>query len=588
MDARRAAHVLARISGLLELSGVEKFRARAYRGAADAVRTLGSDDITPLYYSGELASVPGIGPATLSVLAELVETGESSYLDRLLQTVPEGLLQVARVPGLTPAKVALLHSEIGVESLEELEAAAHDGRLRTVRGFGDKTVKRVLRGIEVVRGRGGRLLYGEALVEAERSAVQLAQHPDVKRVDAAGEIRRISDVVRDIVLVAECTDDADAAAVLNEMERTPGVLEAERRPDDTVHLRFVDDAEIDVSCAAPEAFPLALWRATGSAEHVAQVEQYAASRGLSIDGGADTEPVQSEQQLYERLGLQYIPAELREALGEVEAAARNALPNLIRADDIRGVLHCHSEYSDGSVPIAEMAAAARERGWSYLGISDHSMAAFYAGGLKPDDILRQHEEIDRLNSDTPAFRILKGIECDILADGALDYDVSIRDSFEYIIGSIHSRFSMDLETMTARVLAAMDDPRLTILAHPTGRLLLQREPYALDLDAVIAKAAATGLTLELNADPARLDLDWRWCKKANDLGVRIAIGPDAHSPRGLDHTFFGVKLARKAWLTAEDVLNTRTADEILTIARHRTNPRGGRPRSDHDSDHDTE
>lgn len=541
MDARRAAHVLGRISGLLELSGVEKFRARAYRGAADAVRALGSDDIAPLYHSGELANVAGIGPATLSVLAELVETGESSYLARLLDEVPEGLLQVTRVPGLTPAKVALLHSEIGVESLDDLEEAARNGRLRAMRGFGDKTVKRVLQGIEIVRGRGGRLLYREALVEAEQSAMQIAQHPDVLRVDAAGQIRRISDVVRDIVLVAEC--GADPARVLKELQTMPGVIEADRRSDDSVHLRFVDDTEIDVSCATSESFMVALWRATGSAEHVARVEEYAASRGVSIDTGGGNPPVRSEQELYDWLGLQYIPPELREDLGEMDAAAHRALPELIHADSIRGVLHCHTEYSDGSVPISEMAAAARERGWSFLGISDHSMAAFYAGGLKADDVLRQQDEIDRLNSETPDFRILKGIECDILADGALDYEASIRDSFEYIIGSIHSRFSMDRETMTARILAAMDDPRLTILAHPTGRLLLQREPYALDLDAVIEKAADTGVTLELNADPARLDLDWRWCRKAKDRGVRIAIGPDAHSPRGLDHTFFGVKLA---------------------------------------------
>lgn len=567
MDARRAAHVLGRISGLLELSGVEKFRARAYRGAADAVRALGSDDIAPLYHSGELANVAGIGPATLSVLAELVETGESSYLARLLDEVPEGLLQVTRVPGLTPAKVALLHSEIGVESLDDLEEAARNGRLRAMRGFGDKTVKRVLQGIEIVRGRGGRLLYREALVEAEQSAMQIAQHPDVLRVDAAGQIRRISDVVRDIVLVAEC--GADPARVLKELQTMPGVIEADRRSDDSVHLRFVDDTEIDVSCATSESFMVALWRATGSAEHVARVEEYAASRGVSIDTGGGNPPVRSEQELYDWLGLQYIPPELREDLGEMDAAAHRALPELIHADSIRGVLHCHTEYSDGSVPISEMAAAARERGWSFLGISDHSMAAFYAGGLKADDVLRQQDEIDRLNSETPDFRILKGIECDILADGALDYEASIRDSFEYIIGSIHSRFSMDRETMTARILAAMDDPRLTILAHPTGRLLLQREPYALDLDAVIEKAADTGVTLELNADPARLDLDWRWCRKAKDRGVRIAIGPDAHSPRGLDHTFFGVKLAQKAWLTAADVLNTRSADEILTIARVR-------------------
>ncbi|MGI9089980.1 MAG: PHP domain-containing protein [Gemmatimonadaceae bacterium] len=563
MDARRAAHVLARISGLLQLSGTDKFRARAYVGAADAVRALGSDDIAPLYRSGELAQLPGVGPATLSVLAELVETGESSYLERLLESVPEGLLQVARVPGLTPVKAALLHSEIGIESLDDLEKAARDGRLGTVRGFGDKTVKRVLKGIQVVRGRAGRLLYRQALIEAEQSAIQILQHPDVVRVDAAGEVRRIADVVRDIVVVAECS--AEPSRVLRELGRTAGVLQAEMRSNNTMHLRFVDDAEIDVSCAAPKMFPLALWRATGSAEHVHQVEERATSLGMAI-GGVGSEPISSEHQLYERLGLQYIEPELREGLGEVDAAARHALPQLIQANDIRGVLHCHSDYSDGSVSIAEMAAAARDRGWSFLGISDHSMAAFYAGGLKPDDVRRQHEEIDKLNSEWPEFRILKGIECDILADGELDYDATLRDSFEYIIGSIHSRFSMDRETMTARILEAMDDPRLTILAHPTGRLLLQREPYAVDLDAVIEKAVATGVTLELNADPARLDLDWRWCKKAKERGARIEIGPDAHSPRGLDHTFFGVQLARKAWLTAEDVLNTRSAAEIVAIA----------------------
>ncbi|MGI8547724.1 MAG: PHP domain-containing protein [Gemmatimonadaceae bacterium] len=566
MDARRAAHVLARISGLLELSGTDRFRARAYTGAAEAVRALGSDDIAPLYRSGELAQLPGVGPATLSVLAELVETGESSYLERLLGSVPEGLLQVARVPGLTPAKSALLHAEIGVESLDDLEQAARDGRLRTVRGFGDKTVKRILKGIEIVRGRAGRLLYRQALIEAEQSAMQILQHPDVDRVDAAGEVRRVADVVREIVLVAQCTDEP--SRVLRELGRTAGVLQAETRSNGTIHLRFVDDAEIDVSCAAPEAFALALWRATGSAEHVHEVQERAALMGILL-GDRKSEPIASERQLYDRLGLQYIEPELREGMGEVDAAARHALPELIRADDIRGVLHCHTDYSDGAVPIAEMAAAARERGWNYIGISDHSMAAFYAGGLKPDDVRRQHDEIHRLNSEWPDFRILKGIECDILADGELDYDARLRDSFEYIIGSIHSRFSMDRETMTARILAAMDDPRLTILAHPTGRLLLQREPYALDLDAVVEKAASTGVILELNADPARLDLDWRSCKKAKERGVRIEIGPDAHSPRGLDHTFFGVKLARKAWLTAADVLNTRSADDILEIARRR-------------------
>lgn len=562
-DPRRVAHVLSRISALLELTGVDRFRARAYRGAADAVRGLGVDDVTPLYRSGALADVPGIGPATLSVIGELVETGESEFLRRLLESVPEGLVQVAQVPGLTPAKAALLHRELGIGSLDDLEEAARTGRLASVRGFGEKTVRRVLRGIEVARGRAGRLLYREAVKEADRSGGEIATHPDVLRVEPGGEIRRVADTVRDIVLVAECR--ADAHVTLADIADAPGVLEAIPRADGgAVRLRFVDDTELELSCAAPERFAFTLWRETGNAEHVAEVIARAASRG------ADLTTLTSEDAIYAAAGLPWITPELREGRGEVDAAARGELPVLIEQGDLRGVIHCHSEWSDGSVPIAEMAAAARERGWSYLGISDHSQAAFYAGGLKPDAVARQHDEIDALNARaTDGFRVLKGIECDILGDGQLDYDDALRGRFEYVIGSIHSRFAMERGAMTARILRAMDDPHLTVLAHPTGRLLLQREPYAVDLDAVIERAIDTGVALELNADPSRLDLDWRWCRRAVERGARIAIGPDAHSPRGLDHALFGVRLARKAWLRAGDVLNTQSADDLVGIARAR-------------------
>lgn len=569
MDPRRVAYTLSRITNLLELSGVDRFRARAYRGAAEAIRDLATDDVNPLLRSGELAKLPRVGPATLSVIAELLETGESSYLNRLLETVPEGLTDVARVPGLTAAKAALLHREIGVASLDDLEAAARDGRLRTVRGFGEKTVRRVLRGIEVVRGRSGRLRYHAALLEANRSAAQIASHPDIIRVELAGALRRVDDVINDIVLVAEC--DAKAPDVLSDVANGANVLESVRHGH-TVRIRFVDDTEVSLSCADPAGFVLQRWRATGSAEHVAAVSARAASLGVdlglggAIDASGRPLTLASETELYAAAGLPFIEPELREGMGEVEAAVRGELPTLITRNDIRGVLHCHTEYSDGSVPIAEMAAAARERGWSFLGISDHSQAAFYAGGLRPDDVRRQTEEIDRLNAAFTDFTILKGIECDILADGTLDYDSTLREQFDYVIGSIHSRFSMDRETMTARIMAAMDDPTLTILAHPTGRLLLERESYEVDLDAVIDKAAASGVTIELNADPARLDLDWRWCRIARQRGVRIEIGPDAHSPRGLDHTWFGVSLARKAWLSADDVLNTRTAADIMRVA----------------------
>jgi DNA polymerase (family 10) len=260
---------------------------------------------------------------------------------------------------------------------------------------------------------------------------------------------------------------------------------------------------------------------------------------------------------------------LREGTGEVEAARRNALPRLVADRDIRGALHCHSAYSDGKASIAEMARGAEAKGWSYIGITDHSQAAFYAGGLTRDRVLAQHEEIDELNARLTDFRVLKGIEADILADGRLDYGDELLDRFDFVVGSIHSRFSMERAAMTERVLRALDDPRLTILAHPTGRLLLSREPYAIDLDAVLEKAAAVGAAVELNADPHRLDLDWRHVRAAKRLGVRIEIGPDAHSVGGLDNMELGVGLARKAWLEAADVLNAAAADDVLAFAQAR-------------------
>ncbi len=273
--------------------------------------------------------------------------------------------------------------------------------------------------------------------------------------------------------------------------------------------------------------------------------------------------------MFTALDLEPIPPEMREGMGEIEAAARGELPNLVTFDDIRGVLHCHSDYSDGTATIEEMAAAAKERGWDYIGISDHSESAFYAGGLKRGRLLRQQEEIDRVNAQMNGFRILKGIEADILADGRLDYDAEILDSFDYVIGSIHSRFSMDGEAMTKRVLAALDDPHLTILAHPTGRLLLTREPYAISIQAVLEKAVQVGVAVELNADPHRLDLDWRYCRQAKELGVTIEIGPDAHSTAGLDNVHFGIGMARKAWLDAGEILNARSADDVIAFARKR-------------------
>jgi DNA polymerase (family 10) len=336
-----------------------------------------------------------------------------------------------------------------------------------------------------------------------------------------------------------------------------------------------------VYCTSEQAFPVALWRATGSGSHCSELEEVARGRGYSFAGdtllSSDGRPVvlESEEHLYRTLGMAFIPPELRENRGEIAAALRGALPRLLEHRDIRGVLHCHSNYSDGTTSIEGMALAARDRGLEYLGVTDHSQSAFYAGGLSRDSIRLQHEEIDRVNERLEGFRVLKGIEADILADGSVDYEAAVLGSFDYVVASVHSRFAMGEAAMTERILRALEDPHVTVLGHPTGRLLLTREPYGLDVQAVIDRAAELGVAVELNCDPHRLDLEWRWLQVARERGATIEVGPDAHSPSGLDYMHLGVGVARKGWLEASDVLNTRGVDEVLEFARARSRRSAG-------------
>ena len=573
MDSRTAAHFLSQIGALLEVKGEHKFKARAYAGAARALIALDTDDLGPLVRSGELAKTPGIGPATLGVVRELVETGESSYLAKLREGMPEGLADLMRVPGLNAAKIQVIHQSLGVETLEDLERVAENGQLADLPRFGKKTAERILKGISILRRNTHLERFPQAALEAHVLVANVVKHPDVIQADVAGSVRRHNEVIADIDIVAECS--ANPVDVAASFARAPGVAKATLGAEPgSVDIRFVDGTHLDMHCVARGDFGVALWRATGSSAHVEAVTEYAKSRGVTFEGNdvlrkSKRLTIPDEEVLFAELGLSWIPPEMREGMGEVEAAAAGKLPDLVVYDDITGVLHCHSEYSDGTSSIADMAAAAQERGWSYIGISDHSELAFYAGGLKRDKILRQHEEIDRLNEGFTDFRVLKGIEADILADGRVDYDAQTLDQFDYVIGSIHSRFSMDGDAMTKRVLTALEDPHLTILAHPTGRLLLSREPYAIDVEAVIEKAAEMRVALELNCDPHRLDLDWRYCRQAKERGVTIEIGPDAHSPAAVDNVHFGIGLARKAWLTSKEILNTRSADDILRFARRR-------------------
>jgi DNA polymerase (family 10) len=571
MDSRTAAHALSEIAAFLGLHPENRFRARAYSNAAKAVLALNADDLTPILKSGELANVRGLGKATLGVLTDLIEQGESNYLDQLRQQVPEGVVEMMHVPGLTPVKVQEIYEALGVQSIDELEAAARDGRLAKVRGFGEKTAANLLASIEFMRRSSALMLYPRAAVEAARLLDTVRRHPDVSAAAITGAVRRHNEVADTVEIVAAVSADPESVAA--SFTRTPGVSDG-KHANGHASIRYVDGVRLELHCVTVDRFPVALWRTTGNTAHVHEMAAALAARGFTVDHDlirdqrGERVPIADEEALYALLELAHVPAELREGMGEL-AAASGALPRLVTASDVRGILHCHSTYSDGHATIPELVAAARAHGWSYIGLSDHSQSAFYAGGMSRDAVARQHDEIDALNATTPDVRILKGIEADILANGHLDYDDDTLDRFDYVIGSVHSRFRMSESEMTARILTALEDPRLTILGHPTGRLLLTRDPYPMDMDAVLEKAAGSGVALELNADPKRLDLDWRYCRRAKELGIPIEIGPDAHSTRGLDCVHIGVGMARKGWLEAGDILNTRSADDVVAFATAR-------------------
>jgi DNA polymerase (family 10) len=560
MDSRAAATALAHIARLLELRGDNPFRTRAYDAAARALTALDADELAPLLADGTLAATPGLGPGTLAVVRDLVSRGRSALLDELTAETPLGLADLLRVPGLGPARILVLHQTLGVDSLDALEAAARDGRLARVKGFGARTAAKVAGAIAFVRESVGRVRFPQAAVEAARVVGAVRAQPGVVAAEVAGALRRRCEVIDEIALVVAAP------------------------PDVAVRVPAAHGLPTRLVRAAPADLAVALWRETGSAAHVAEVAARLAARGLALDGDALRDrdgaavPVPDEAALYALAGLAFVVPELREGMGEVALAASGALPHLVGPDDVRGAIHCHTTYSDGTASVHEMAEAARARGWAYLGITDHSQAASYAGGLTPAAVRRQHDEIARVNDayarDGVAFRVLKGTECDILADGALDYDERTLASFDYVIGSVHSRFDLDAAAMTTRLVRAVANPFLTVLGHPTGRLLLQRPAYAVDMDAVLDAAAAHGAAVELNADPHRLDLDWRHGPAVRRLGLTIEIGPDAHSVEGLDTMAFGIAAARKAGLGADAVLNARPAEAVLAFARAKR-ARGG-------------
>lgn len=572
MDKQQVATILDEIGTLLEIQGENRFRTQAYHNAARAIEQL-TENLEELVAAGKLPEIPGIGQTLALKITTLVQTGRLPFHEELRSKVSPGMIDLLRLPGMGPKKVKILYDELGIDDLNKLRAACEEGRVAGLKGFGAKTQEKILTGIQFVSEVGARIRLDQAEVFALPLVEALREHPDVIRIELCGSLRRRKEIINDIdILVSSKNPDA----VMGSFVELPGVKQligrgptkcsvtlqrttsGGRRLLINSDLRIVDDSE----------FPFALHYFTGSKEHNVAMRARAQQFGLKLNeyelaGDGKSIPCRDEADLFRALKLDYIPPEMREHTGELDAAANNRLPTLVENKDIRGIFHCHTDWSDGGATLEEMVLAARELGFEYFGIADHSQSLTIARGLTPERVRRQHEEIDALGKRISGIKVFKGTECDILADGSLDFDDAVLGTFDYVVASVHSYFSQTEEEMTARMVRAVSHPRVTMLGHSTGRLLLKRDGYKVDLEAVLQAAAKHGTMIEINAQPTRLDLDWIHCKRAKALGVRLVINPDAHSTEELSFVHYGVDVARRGWLEKKDVLNTLTTEEVI-------------------------
>ncbi|HEX5279907.1 MAG TPA: PHP domain-containing protein, partial [Micropepsaceae bacterium] len=516
LNAGEIASLLREIGDRMDFAGENHFRARAYRRAADNL-ALTTVPVDQLIAEDRLTDIPGIGDALAGLIARLHETGSDPRLDKMRAEIPGEVLEMLRIPGLRPDRIRKLHDKLGIGSVKELELAARSDRLKTAKGFGPAFQTKILQGIELSRRSSGRHMH-RAAAALEYTAAELRKtRPELSIVTPAGEFRRGCELVRELSLVAVTSRD---------------------RARDT-QLSGAEGMTVYITTRA--RYGIALLLATGSEKHIAALRELAAARGWTLDpkGLRDGKRIlasATEAEVYARLGLPFIVPELRETGAEVELAQQGRLPDLVDARDIHGVLHAHTEQSDGVDTLQDMAEAAKARGYSYLGLTDHSQTASYAGGLQPDEVLAQQHDVDRLNRKLGAgFRVFKGIESDILADGTLDYPDDILRRFDLIIASVHSRFRMSPAEQTARIVRAIENPRTTILGHVTGRQLLRRPGYEVEMEAILRACAKHGVAIEINANPWRLDIDWRWCSRALELGCMFSINPDAHSTEEIDN-----------------------------------------------------
>lgn len=582
MTKKEIADILEEIAVLLELKDENPFKVRAYQAGARAVEGVEEAELGQLITDGKLGSIKGIGAALVQKITELYTTGRLEFFDTLKASIEPGLVELLQIPGVGPKKIKALHAQLQVNSIASLAEACRAGKVAELAGFGEKTQQKILEGIANREAYGRRHLWWDAFAVAEPILKGLRALPAVIEAEHAGSLRRGLETVGDLDFIVAARE---VKPVVDWFCSLPDIKEVTARGETKASVRFSSGLQADLRIVPAEQFAFALHHFTGSKDHNVQMRHRALGRGLSLSewglvpsegegtvkvkagqGGAlpAHAAIASEKQLFAALGLRFIPPELREGLGEIEYAETHDFPRLVEPDDLKGAFHNHTTASDGRNTLAEMVAAADALGWDYLGIADHSKSSFQAKGLTEARLLQQVAEIRALNA-SKRFRthVFAGSEVDILPDGRLDYDDDTLRSLDYVVASVHNVFSQSEEVMTARIIRAIEHPLTTMLGHVTGRLLLQRDAYRVNVAKVIDAAIAHGVVVELNASPWRLDLDWRHWRKAAEKGLICAINPDAHETATLTHVRAGILAARKGWLAREQILNTRPLAEVI-------------------------
>lgn len=578
MDNKAIAGILYETADLLEIDGQDSFRIRSYRNAAQAIEALPQQIADLLPEPKKVLEIPGIGKGMLLNLQEMLKEGRLSLHAELLQKYRPSMLDLLKIQGLGPKTIALIWSAYQVCDVDGVEKLAREGKIRELPRLGEKHEQKLLKAIEDYRRIAGRFLLDYAESQAEKIIEHLRGIEGVEKITPAGSLRRGRETVGDLDILVTgkaCCDDAERQKLIEHIIKLPGLMEIIARGDNKISFRLRGGMQVDVRLLPPESFGAAMQYFTGSKAHNVALRQRALKMGYTLSEYSlaqlkDEKPVagKSEEEIYARLKLDYIPPELRENCGEIEAAAEHRLPNLVSLNDLQGDVHMHTVETDGRNSIDEMAQAAQEHGYKYMAITDHSKNLAFANGLDDKRAEEHIQRIRRADEATKGIKIFAGIEVDILADGSLDLSDSVLEQMDVVIASVHSHFGQSPEEMTSRLLKAIENPNTSFLGHPTGRLLLRRDAYQFDVDAILKAAAQNKVAMELNAYPDRLDLCDRHLRLAKQYGVKIVINTDSHHTSHLDKIRYGILQARRAWLTKDDVLNTLPASKFAKAMKH--------------------